>query len=88
MQDVMSLLIGLGGIAALAALVFAAIWVENWGAARGYWRKRRPGSGDMAGDVMSGFDAFGNPGAQYVRQAKEAKKLEERDSGDPPSLRG
>jgi hypothetical protein len=68
--------------AALFALHRLAVWAESKGWI--YYRTKRRGSATSA--VLSGFDVVANPGAEYVTQAKQQKKLEERDNGDPPSI--
>lgn len=61
----------------------AALWAEDRGWI--YWRKKRAQTGAISSALIS-LDAVTNPAAQHVVEAKEAKKLEERDNGDdgPP----
>lgn len=72
------------GIAvALFAIDQLALWAERKGWI--YWRKTKR-RGSAMSDVLTGLDAVTNPAAQHVADAKQAKKLEERDNGDPPKL--
>lgn len=69
-------------IVALIAIDRLGLWAESKGWI--YWRRtKRRGSAMSA--ILSDLNAVTNPAAQHVTQAKEAKKLEERDNGDPPS---
>lgn len=78
----MQVALWLAGVAAsLVALDQLGLWAERRGWL--YWRrtKRR---GSAMSDVLTGLDAVTNPAAQHVSEAKQSKKLEERDNGDPP----
>jgi hypothetical protein len=70
------------GLAGLTLLCLALDRLGVWAESKGwiYWRKRR--SGSAFGGVMSAFDVVGNPGVEHIIAAKDAKKLEEKDSGD------
>lgn len=72
-----------GIVAAYVAIDRIGVWAEGKGWI--YWRKRR--GGGLAAAFTDAFDQL-RPETNHVMQAKDAKKLEERDSGDPPELRG
>ncbi|MES1156226.1 MAG: hypothetical protein ABUL73_00480 [Alphaproteobacteria bacterium] len=77
-------------IFALAAVVLALFAIDQialWAERRGwiYWRKTKGRRGGV-GDVFLGVEAGLNPRADYVVQAKQAKKREDRGAGDPPEL--
>jgi hypothetical protein len=75
-------------IAGVALALFAADRFGVWAERKGwiYWRKR--GTSSAMSGILSDLNAMTNPAAEYVKQAKEAKKMEERDNGDPPSVVG
>ncbi|MFT3727501.1 MAG: hypothetical protein QM759_06750 [Terricaulis sp.] len=76
---------GLVAVAALLVLDRAGLWAESKGWI--YWRRtKRRGSAMSA--ILSDLNAVTNPAATYVTDAKQAKKLEERDNGEPPSIVG
>ncbi len=72
--------------AAIAAIDRLALWAE----ARGwiYWRRsKRRGSGGA--DILLDLNAFGDPGAKHVIEARQAEPTEERTDDDivpPPPL--
>jgi hypothetical protein len=74
-------------VIAVAAFVLdrIALWAENNGWI--YWRRRRASTTSI-GAILSDLNTVTNPSAQHVVEAKQAKKLEERDNGDPPEVRG
>ncbi|WP_395644715.1 hypothetical protein [Terricaulis sp.] len=71
----------IGAAVAIVALDRLGLWAERRGYI--YWRKTRR-RGSAMSDILTGLDAITNPAAQHVTEAKQAKKLEERDNGDPP----
>jgi hypothetical protein len=72
---------------AVAAFVLdrVALWAEEQGWI--YWRRKKA-STTALGAILSDLNTVTNPASQHVVEAKQAKKLEERDNGDPPELRG
>lgn len=58
-----------------------ALWAEDRGWI--YWRRKKAQSGAVSSILME-LNVVTNPSAQHVVEAKESKKLEERDNGDPP----
>ena len=58
-----------------------ALWAE----ARGwiYWRRKKAQTGALGSALME-MNVITNPSAQHVIEAKDAKKLEERENDDPP----
>jgi len=72
---------------AIAAFLFdrVALWAEDNGWI--YWRRRKASTTSI-GAILSDLNTVTNPSAQHVVEAKQAKKLEERDNGDPPEVRG
>ena len=58
-----------------------ALWAE----ARGwiYWRRKKAQTGALGSALME-MNVITNPSAQHVIDAKDAKKLEERENDDPP----
>ena len=72
---------------AVAAFLFdrLALWAEERGWI--YWRRKKAQSTSI-GAILSDLNAVTNPSAQHVVEAKQAKKLEERDNGDPPEING
>ena len=60
-----------------------ALWAEDRGWI--YWRRKKAQTGAMSSILME-LNIVTNPSAQHVVEAKESKKLEERDNGDddPP----
>ena len=70
-----------GAVAAFFALDQLGLWAERKGWV--YWRKTKR-RGSAMSDILTGLDAVTNPAAQHVAEAKQAKKLEERDNGDSP----
>lgn len=70
-----------GIVVALFAIDQLALWAERKGWI--YWRKSKR-QGSVMSAVLSELDAVTNPAAHHIVEAKQAKKLEERDNGDPP----
>jgi len=70
-------------VLALFAIDQLALWAERRGWL--YWRKTKRRGGGV-GDVFLGVEGNLNPRAEYVAQAKQAKKREDRAAGDPPEL--
>lgn len=58
-----------------------ALWAEDRGWI--YWRRKKAQSGAVSSILME-LNVVTNPSAQHVVEAKESKKPEERDNGDPP----
>lgn len=72
----------LGGvIVTLFMIDRLALWAE----ARGwiYWRRKKAQTGALGSALME-MNVITNPSAQHVIDAKDAKKLEERENDDPP----
>jgi len=76
-------------IATIGVVLFAidrlALWAEEKGWI--YWRRKKAQS-TAIGAILSDLNAVTNPSAQHVVEAKQTKKLEERDNGDPPEING
>jgi hypothetical protein len=74
-----------GVVLALFLIDRVALWAEDRGWI--YWRMKRAQSSAMSSILIS-LDVVTNPAAQHVVEAKQAKKLEERDNGDddPPRV--
>ncbi|MFZ2029107.1 MAG: hypothetical protein WAU68_02275 [Vitreimonas sp.] len=68
---------------AITAIVLDRIGL--WAEAKGwvYWRRKKASSTSI-GAILSDLNAVTNPSAQHVVEAKQSKKLEERDNSDPP----
>jgi hypothetical protein len=73
------------------ALAAAAVWALDrfglWAEEKGwiYWRKKK-GSGAGLGNALLELSTLTtNPSATHLVEARQARKAEERDSGDPPS---
>ena len=79
-------------------MLAAALWIGGvvvtlfmidrlalWAEARGwiYWRRKKAQTGAMSSMLME-MNVITNPSAQHVIEAKDAKKLEERENDDPP----
>lgn len=62
-----------------------ALWAEDNGWI--YWWRRKASTTSI-GATLSDLNTVTNPSAQHVVEARQAKKLEERDNGDPPEVRG
>ena len=73
------------GGASLFAIDRLALWAEESGWI--YWRRKKAASSSI-GAILSDLNAVTNPSARHVIEAKQAKKLEERDNGDPPEING
>ena len=58
-----------------------ALWAEERGWI--YWRRKKAQTGAMSSMLME-INVITNPSAQHVIEAKDAKKLEERENDDPP----
>ncbi|MCC6788441.1 MAG: hypothetical protein IT547_11430 [Hyphomonadaceae bacterium] len=58
-----------------------ALWAEERGWI--YWRRKKAQTGAMSSMLME-MNVITNPSAQHVIEAKDAKKLEERENDDPP----
>ena len=58
-----------------------ALWAEERGWI--YWRRKKAQTGAMSSMLME-MNVITNPSAQHVIDAKDAKKLEERENDDPP----
>ena len=72
----------LGGvIVTLFMIDRLALWAE----ARGwiYWRRKKAQTGAMSSMLME-MNVITHPSAQHVIEAKDAKKLEDRENDDPP----
>ena len=76
-------------IATAAVGVFVLDRLALWAEANGwiYWRRKKVGTTSI-GAILSDLNTVTNPAAQHVVEAKQAKKLEERDNGDPPAING
>lgn len=74
-------------IAGAAAALFAIDRLALWAEAKGwiYWRKKKAKS-DAMSSMFAELNVITNPSAEHVIVAKDAKKFEERESGDddPP----
>lgn len=70
-----------GVVVTLLVIDRLALWAE----ARGwiYWRRKKAQTGAMSSMLME-MNVITNPSAQHVIEAKDAKKLEERENDDPP----
>lgn len=67
----------IGGVAlGLFLIDRLALWAEEQGWI--YWRRNA-----LASALME-MNTFTNPSAQHAVEAKDAKKLEERENDDPP----
>ena len=79
-------------------MLAAALWIGGvvvtlfmidrlalWAEARGwiYWRRKKAQTGALGSALME-MNVITNPSAQHVIDAKDAKKLEERENDDPP----
>lgn len=72
----------IGGVAlGLFLIDRLALWAEEQGWI--YWRRKKAQTGAFGSALME-LNIFTNPSAQYVVEAKDAKKLEERENDDPP----
>ena len=72
----------LGGvIVTLFMIDRLALWAEERGWI--YWRRKKAQTGAMSSMLME-MNVITNPSAQHVIEAKDAKKLEERENDDPP----
>lgn len=69
------------GVAALFLIDRVALWAEERGWI--YWRRKRAKTGALGSALME-MNTFTNPSAQHVVEAKDAKKLEERENDDLP----
>lgn len=58
-----------------------ALWAEERGWI--YWRRKKAQTGALGSALME-MNVITNPSAQHVIDAKDAKKLEERENDDPP----
>ena len=58
-----------------------ALWAEECGWI--YWRRKKAQTGALGSALME-MNVITNPSAQHVIDAKDAKKLEERENDDPP----
>ena len=58
-----------------------ALWAEERGWI--YWRRKKAQTGAMSSMLME-MNVITNHSAQHVIDAKDAKKLEERENDDPP----
>ena len=58
-----------------------ALWAEERGWI--YWRRKKAQTGALGSALME-MNVITNPSAQHVIEAKDAKKLEERENDDPP----
>ena len=58
-----------------------ALWAEERGWI--YRRRKKAQTGAMSSMLME-MNVITNPSAQHVIEAKDAKKLEERENDDPP----
>lgn len=76
-------------VAAIGATLVAIDRLALWAEERGwiYWRRKKAVTTSL-GAILSDLNTVTNPSAQHVVEAKQAKKLEERDNGDPPEARG
>lgn len=70
-----------GVVVALFLIDRFALWAEERGWI--YWRRKRAKTGALGSALME-MDTLTNPSAQHVVEAKDAKKLEERENDDPP----
>ena len=70
-----------GVVVTLLVIDRLALWAE----ARGwiYWRRKKAQTGALGSALME-MNVITNPSAQHVIDAKDAKKLEERENDDPP----
>ena len=70
-----------GVVVTLLVIDRLALWAE----ARGwiYWRRKKAQTGALGSALME-MNVITNPSAQHVIEAKDAKKLEERENDDPP----
>lgn len=77
-----SLALWIGGAALSLYLIDRlALWAEDRGWI--YWRRKKAQAGAMSSILME-MNVITNPSAQHVIEAKDAKKLEERENDDPP----
>lgn len=70
-----------GVVIALFLIDRIALWAEERGWI--YWRRKRAQTGALGSALME-MNTFTNPSAQHLVEAKDAKKLEERENDDPP----
>ncbi len=70
-----------GVVVTLLVIDRLALWAE----ARGwiYGRRKKAQTGALGSALME-MNVITNPSAQHVIDAKDAKKLEERENDDPP----
>ena len=70
-----------GVVVTLLVIDRLALWAE----ARGWicWRRKKAQTGALGSALME-MNVITNPSAQHVIDAKDAKKLEERENDDPP----
>ena len=77
------------GVALWIGAAALVLWLLDrlalWAEAKGwiYWRRKKAQTGAMSSILMN-LNVVTNPSAQHVIEAKEAKKLEERENDDPP----
>jgi hypothetical protein len=76
-------------VAGVALAFFAIDRLALWAESRGwiYWRRTKHRGSAMSG-VLSELNVIGNPSAEHVIVAKDAKKFEEKENGDgePPGI--
>lgn len=78
----LSFALWIGGVAvALFLIDRLALWAEDRGWI--YWRRKKAQTGALGSALME-MNVITNPSAQHVIDAKDAKKLEERENDDPP----
>ncbi len=70
-----------GALVAFFLIDRLGLWAEERGWI--YWRRKRAQTGALGSALME-LNTFTNPAAQHVVEAKDAKKLEERENDDPP----
>lgn len=73
--------IGAIGVA-LLAVDRLALWAESRGWI--YWRRKKAQTGALSA-VFAEMNVITNPAAEHVIAAKDGKKFEERENGDPPA---
>ena len=70
-----------GVVVTLLVIDRLALWAEERGWI--YWRRKKAQTGALGSALME-MNVITNPSAQHVIDAKDAKKLEERENDDPP----